>query len=177
MLCWIHKYLNNIIMESELIALYSLLCKRKQNKRMIDLVFLWRFFWVSTVRLDYSNVFGKIKSCIIRNQKCLLERKYFLNICSLSLIVLSYVKSGKKSRIFRFLKFDLDMKKIPRDNGVGRANSCFLHFIMKIDSYQRKSNWSENCHISSFCNFFDQQFLLFYWWCLKSLKFYYFSCF
>ena len=167
---------------------------------MIDLVFLWRFFWVSTVRLDYSNVFGKIKSCIIRNQKCLLERKYFLNICSLSLIVLSYVKSGKKSRIFRFLKFDLDMKKIPRDNGVGRANSCFLHFIMKIDSYQRKSNWSENCHISSFyhiirfepeflfknkvfifntkkCNFFDQQFLLFYWWCLKSLKFYYFSCF
>ena len=76
--------------------------------------------------------------------------------------------------------------KIPRDNGVGRANSCFFHFIMKIDSYQRKSNSSENCHISSFyhiirfkpeflfknkvfifntekCNFFDQKFLLFYW--------------
>lgn len=115
-------------------------------------------------------------------------------------IVLNYVKSGKKSRIFRFLKFDLDMMKIPTHNGVGRANSCFFHFIMKIDSYQRKSNWSENCHISSFyhiirfkpeflfknkvfifntekCNFFDQKFLLFYWWCLKSLKFYYFSCF
>ena len=48
-------------------------------------------------------------------------------------IVLNYVKSGKKSRIFRFLKFDLDMMKIPRDNGVGRANKILSnHFLIDL---------------------------------------------